>query len=153
VGYRRAADRLAVLHDDSDEAVDATDVLVGLGIEDVDALVRAVGEVIAAGRRIDSADIEKLELLARDVDGGQQLYAGREGIAADDDGRKRCGCRKCMDTLCHIPESSPAWPGIMPRPSIIALSCRQSPVLEPAIWTGRQTVTRLASHQPACDPL
>src|ERR1019366_674250 len=112
LGPRRAAYRLAILHDDADEAFDPPDIFVGLGVDDVDPLVRAVGDVIPAGGRIDDADIEELELLARDIDRGQQLDAGREGIAGDDDGRECRGHRKSISTFlhattCHDTASSP----------------------------------------------
>ncbi len=71
-------------------APDPADIGIGSGIEDVDRLVAAVGEVVAASRLIDKADIEVRQLLARRGDGrdlfefcrlrgaGQQRAGGHE---------------------------------------------------------------------------
>ena len=56
---------------------DAAEIGVFRRIEDVDRLVAAVGQIVAAGRGVDEADVEVGELRAGDIDGPNLLQLGR----------------------------------------------------------------------------
>src|ERR1019366_6027966 len=58
-------------------------------VENIDPGIRSVGDIVATGLRIDVADMELLELVARDVDDGDAVEAGR--IGAGPDRRDRAG--------------------------------------------------------------
>jgi hypothetical protein len=49
----------AILHDRADKTADSANELVGLGVEDIDRLVAAVGQEEALARVIEVADIER----------------------------------------------------------------------------------------------
>jgi len=63
VGTGLVPARLAVLHHPPDEAGNAADEPVLLGVEDVDGPIALVGEEIAPARLVDEADVPAQELL------------------------------------------------------------------------------------------
>ena len=64
---------------EADEAADPPHIGEVAAVENVDPGIRAVGDIVASGLRIDIADIELLELVARYVDDGDAVEAGRIG--------------------------------------------------------------------------